>query len=173
MLDLGPLHHRVHKHMQKIIDNPDILIEASSSHLTASLDGDEWQNSNVVRKVLEIAQQLPYFKDLLVAFFTGAANTWERFTSEFAEGGLIDEATTEEKDLAWLPAVNDENEGALGSFRQLMSRQPQLTLLNHNALAMFYKNNTQAFMAAKFTEPEDYQYLCMLACESQGEEKQW
>ena len=51
----------------------------------------------------------------------------------------------------------------------LMSRQPQLTLLNHNALAMFYKNNTQAFMAAKFsviTEPEDYQYLCMLAHES-------
>jgi hypothetical protein len=77
MLDLGPLHHCVHKHMQKIIDNPDILIGASSSHLTASLNGDEWQNSNVVSKVLEIAQQLPYFKDLLVAFFTGVANTWE------------------------------------------------------------------------------------------------
>jgi hypothetical protein len=69
--------------------------------------------------------------------------------------------------------VNDENEGALGSFRQLMSCQPQLTLLNHNALAMFYKNNTQAFMAEKFTEPEDYQCLHMLACESQEEEKQW
>ena len=172
MLDLGPLHHYVHRHMQKIIDNPDILIGASSSHLTASLNGDEWQNPNVVSKVLEIAQQLPYFKDLLLAFFTGAANTWERFTSEFAEGGLIDESTAEERDLAWLPAVNDENEGALGSFWQLMSRQPQLTLLNHNALAMFYKNNTQAFMAAKFTEPEDYQYLHKLACESQGEEKQ-
>ena len=74
--------------------------------------------------------------------------------------------------MAWIPAVNDENEDALGSFWQLMSRQPQLTLLNHNALAMFYKNNTQAFMAAKFTEPEDYQYLRMLAHESQGEEKQ-
>ena len=172
MLDLGPLHQCVYKHMQKIIDNPDILIGTSSSHLTASLNGDEWQNSNVVSKVLEISQQLSYFKDLLVAFFTGAANTWERFTSEFAEGGLIDEATAEERDLAWLPAVNDENEGALGSFRQLMSRQPQLTLLNHNALVMFYKNNTQAFMAAKFTEPEDYKYLHMLARESQGEEKQ-
>ena len=58
----------VHKHMQKIIDNPDILIGASSSHFAASLNGDEWQNSNVVSKVLEIAQKLPYFKDLLVAF---------------------------------------------------------------------------------------------------------
>ena len=159
--------------MQKIIDTPDILIGASSSHLTASLNSDEWQNSNVVSKVLEISQQLPYFKDLFVAFFTGAANTWERFTSEFAEGGLINEATAEERDLAWLPATNDENKGALGSFWQLMSQQPQLTLLNHNTLAMFYKNNTQAFMAAKFTEPEDYQYLHMLACKSQEEEKQW
>ena len=75
----------VHKHMQKIIDNPDILIGALSSYVTACLNGDEWQNSNVVSKVLKISQQLPYLKDLLVAFFTGAANTWERFTSEFAE----------------------------------------------------------------------------------------
>ena len=55
--------------MQKLIDNSDILIGASSSYLTASLDGDEWQNSNVVSKVLEIAQQLPYFKDLLLYLF--------------------------------------------------------------------------------------------------------
>ena len=88
-------------------------------------------------------------------------------------GGLINEATAEEKDLAWLPAMNNENEDVLGSFWQLMSQQPQLTLLNHNALAMFYKNCTQAFMAAKFTEPEDYQYLHMLAHESHGEGKQW
>ena len=77
MLDLGPFHQHVHEHMQKIIDTPDILIGASSSHLTASLDGEEWQNSTVVSKVLEISQKLPYFKDLLVAFSTGAANTWE------------------------------------------------------------------------------------------------
>ena len=62
-----------------------------------------------------------------------------------------------------MPATNDENEGALGSFRRLMRNQPQLTLLNHNALAMFFQNNTQAFMAAKFTEPADYQHLCQLA----------
>jgi hypothetical protein len=42
------------------------------------------------------------------------------FTSEFAPGGLIDEATAEERELAWMPATNDENEGALGSFRVLM-----------------------------------------------------
>ncbi|KAF8800835.1 hypothetical protein BYT27DRAFT_7116520, partial [Phlegmacium glaucopus] len=85
--------------------------------------------------------------------------------------GLIDEATTEEKELAWMPATNDVNEGALGSFRHLMRYQPQLTLLNHNALAMFFRNNTQAFMAAKFTEAVDYQHLHKLGREK-GDEKQ-
>src|SRR5688572_27091993 len=52
-----------------------------------------------------------------------------------------------------------------------MRCQPQLTLLNHNALAMFYRNDIQSFMAAKFTEPEDYAYLRKLAQESGGEER--
>ena len=59
---------------------------------------------------------LPHFCNLLIAFFKGAAQTWERFTSEFAPGGLIDEATAEERELAHMPAANDENEGLLGSF---------------------------------------------------------
>ena len=42
--------------------------------------------------------------------------TWKRFISEFAPGGLIDEATAEEKELAWMPPTNDINEGAVGSF---------------------------------------------------------
>ena len=71
-----------------------------------------------------------------------------------------------------MPATNDENEGALGSFRRLMRNQPQLTLLNHNALAMFFRNNTQAFMAAKFTEPADYQFLRQLARDASGDERQ-
>src|SRR6266508_1970176 len=52
-----------------------------------------------------------------------------------------------------------------------MRRQPQLTLLNHNALAMYFRNNTQAFMAAKFTEEEDFNYLHRLAREANGEER--
>ena len=52
----------------------------------------------------------------MIAFFKEAAETWEHFTSEFAPGGLIDEATAEEQELAHMPAENDENEGLLGSF---------------------------------------------------------
>src|SRR6266540_6089857 len=76
-----------------------------------------------------------------------------------------------ERELAWMPATNDENEGALGSFRCLMHSQPQLTLLSHNALAIFFQNNTQVFMAAKFTEAADYQYLCKLARDANGDEQ--
>ena len=36
--------------------------------------------------------------------------------TEFAPGGLIYEATAEERELAFMPATNDENEGLLGSF---------------------------------------------------------
>ena len=44
-----------------------------------------------------------------------------------------------------------------------MHYQPQLTLLSYNALTMFFRNNTQAFMAAKFTEEEDYHFIHKLA----------
>ncbi|KAF8815647.1 hypothetical protein BYT27DRAFT_7079470, partial [Phlegmacium glaucopus] len=52
--------------------------------------------------------------------------------------GLIDEAAVKQKNLAWMPVTNDVNEGALGSFHVLMCKQPQLTLLEHNALPMFF-----------------------------------
>ncbi len=138
MLNLGPLHHCVYGYMQKIIANPNILLGNNASYVTATLDGEEWQNPAIIEKIHDISTSLPHLQDLLVVFFKGAAETWKRFTSEFAPGGLIDEATAEERELAWMPATNDENEGALGSFRRLMQNQPQLTLLNHNALAMFF-----------------------------------
>ena len=99
----------------------------------------------------------------MVAFFKGAAETWKCFTSEFAPGGLIDEATTEEKDLAWMPSTNDANEDALGAFWILMRHQPQLSLLQYNAQAMFYKNKTQEFMNDKF-QAEDHQFICQMTC---------
>ncbi|KAF8801016.1 hypothetical protein BYT27DRAFT_7216447 [Phlegmacium glaucopus] len=173
MLDLGDFHHKVYKHMQDLIDNPDLLIGSDATHITGSLDGEEWQNPKVMAAIMEMMPELPLLRDLLVAFLVGGKETWERFISEFAPGGLIDEATAEEKERAWMPSTNDVNEGALGSFHVLMRRQPQLTLLSHNALAMFFQNDTAAFMKEKFTEAEDYAFLHKLAQESGGEEKKW
>ncbi len=124
------------------MENPDLLLGNEISPSNATLDGENWQNPRVISKIQELAPSLPYLRELLVVFFQAALETWEQFTSEFAPGGAIDQATTEERELAWLPATNDENEGALGSFRRLICHQPQLTLLDYNALAMFFRNNT-------------------------------
>ena len=123
MLDLGPLHNKVSTHIHTIT-NPYILLCENPSNITASLEGDEWQHPNIFKCIYDL--KLPYLEELLVAFFTGANKTWTRFTSEFAPNGLIDGATTEERDLAWMPATNDENEleGAFGSFHKLINQQP-------------------------------------------------
>jgi hypothetical protein len=171
MLDLGPLHQKVSTHIQTIITDPSSLLCENPSSVTVSLGGDEWQHPNIFKSIKDL--DLPYLEELLVAFFTGANETWTRFTSEFAPGGLIDGATTEERDLAWMPATNDENEGALGSFRKLIRQQPQLTMQGYNGLAMFFRNNTQLFMEEKFTMDEDYKFLHKLARETGSGEQAW
>jgi hypothetical protein len=170
MLDLGPLHQKVSTHIQTIITSPSNLLCENPSADTASL-GDEWQHPNIFKSIRDL--DLPYLEELLVAFFTGAEETWTRFTSEFAPDGLIDAATTEERDLAWMPATNDENEGALGSFRKLIRQQPQLTMQGYNGLTMFFRNNTQLFMEAKFTADEDYKFLHKVARETGSGEQAW
>jgi hypothetical protein len=173
MLNLGPQHAKVLAHMQRIIGDPTFLVGPNATCEMGAMDGQPWQAPAVFEAIQKMASQLPHLQQLLVTFCEGAAETWKRFTSEFAPGGLIDEATVEEKDLAWMPPTNDVNEGALGSFRVLMRRQPQLTVLQYNAQAMFFHNNTQAFMDTKLTELEDQQFIHKLAREATGEQRKW
>src|SRR6266581_6555105 len=72
-----------------------------------------------------------------------------------------------------MPATNDENEGALGSFQKLIRQQPQLTMQAYNGLTMFFHNNTQLFMEAKFTTEEDYKFLHKVARETGSGEQAW
>ena len=136
MLDLGPLHRKVHKHMKKIIKKPELLIGPNATGETDSLNSNEWSRSELFDTIQKLLPDLPYLKDLLVVFFKGAAKTWKRFTSEFAPGGLIDEATTEEREAAWMPPTNDANEGALGAYHVAMRRQPWLSEDQFNAWYM-------------------------------------
>ena len=162
MLDLGPLHQKVYTFMQRIIEDPKFLVGESVTWETGTMDGQKWESPETVEAVQKLASTLPHLVPLLRAFFEDASVTWKRFTSEFAPGDLIDEATADERELAWMPPTNDVNEGALGSFRILMRRQPHLTSLQYNAQAMYAHNNTQAFMEEKF-QPEDHQYIRQLA----------
>ena len=109
-------------------------------------------------------------KQAFVAFCKGAHETWKWFTSEYTLGGLIDEATQEERDLAWMPSTNDVNEGALGQFHVMIRRQPQLTLFQYNACTMFARNETATFMDEMFTE-DTHKYVWELARQKDTSEK--
>ena len=73
----------------------------------------------------------------MVAFFKGALTTWAHFTSEFTLGGVLDEATDLQKDLAWIPPTNDLNEGMLGSYHQFIRTRPQTSLHKFNSQVMY------------------------------------
>lgn len=159
MLDLGPFHNKVLKHIERIINNPDLLLAENTSSETRALNSLLWQSPEVFHTISQLKPQLLHLKPLLVQFLEGAATTWTWFTSEFAPGGLIDESTANEKDLAWMPATNDANESALGSFQVLMHNQPQLTVLYYNAQWMFEQNDTQGFISEKLTKTEDLKFI--------------
>ena len=150
MLDLAPLHLKVEQHMDKVISNPDILLSVDATYTTGAMDGQEWEKPNIMATILKQAPELPHLSSVLVVFFKGARGTWKRFTTEFTPGGIIDSATDGQKELAWMPATNDINEGMLGSFRQYCRFNPRATLHMFNALAMYQRNDTQQFMDRNF-----------------------
>jgi hypothetical protein len=115
-----------------------------------------------VKAVAKLSPTLPHLKPLLVRFFTGALQTWERFTSEFAEGGLIDKATPEQRERAWMPTTNDHSEGNLGQLRLYTRKKSNWALHIYNALKMYQQNNTKAFLA-KHNTPDMMQYIRTLA----------
>ena len=173
VLDLGPLHHQVVQHVRKIANDPGLLIsDDEGSYKCAALDGKPWHQAAVVMTVLGMKDSLPHLKELITAFFLGSLATWERFTSEFAPGGLIDMSTVEERDLAWMPSTNDANEGALGSFRVYLRAKPSTSMHQYNAQAVFRRNETQLFMDAKLDEA-DQKYIRGEArrIQASGEEK--
>jgi hypothetical protein len=103
MLNAGPLHDQVQKHMEKVIATPEILMGPSATYKTGIMDGQEWHNSGAVKAALEMAPNLPHLKTALIEFFGGALETRKQFTSEFKEGGHIDILSAEEHELAWMP----------------------------------------------------------------------
>ncbi|KAF8188240.1 hypothetical protein K438DRAFT_1972424 [Mycena galopus ATCC 62051] len=136
LLDLGPLHKAVCDHIQCILDDPDILFGDELAFETATLDGQPWYNPLAIEAVIKIMPSIPHF----------------------APGGLIDECSATEKQLAWMPSTNDANEGALGAYRVAVRGKPSLTLQQYNSLAMYRRNDTQNFMDAVLSD-EDHTYI--------------
>lgn len=167
MLELGPLHQELKLHLQKIIDNPDDLIGSNATHKTGVFHSKEWDDPDVVKAVAKLSPTLPHLKPLLVRFFTGALETWKQFTSEFAEGCLIDKATPEQREQAWMPTTNDGIEGNLGQLHLYTRKKSNWALHIYNALKMYQHNNTKAFLA-KHNSPDLMQYIHVLAQQHDG-----
>ncbi len=101
-LELGPLHADIHDHCQTIIDDPELLLVSDSDefYVDTSFDGKPWGWPEVVKACHDLVPKLQDVKTMLIRFFERALMTWIQFSSEYAPGGLIDEAT-EEEDRTW------------------------------------------------------------------------
>ena len=149
MLHLGPLHSKVQTYLEAVIANPGILLPPQGSYKTGTMDGELWESPEVMEVIYNMGASLPHLQPVLVAFFKGSLATWVKFTSEFKEGGLIDQATAEEKEKAWMPPTNDVNEGALEAYQVVMRRQPWLS-----------KNQFNAWYMAKSIKQRNLYKLC-------------
>ncbi|KAF8215157.1 hypothetical protein K438DRAFT_2123935 [Mycena galopus ATCC 62051] len=158
-ISLGPLHAEIQDHCAMLLETPELVLDFDDEqYRMATFDGQPVARGEVMVKIKKLyhSGKLPYLREMFVRFLEGAKSTWIRFSSEFAPGGLIDGLSDAEKGRIWLPATNDRNEGALGSFIVYMRANPTA------ALAMFKRNQTQGFMDMWFS-PEDHQYTMRAA----------
>ncbi|EUC58491.1 hypothetical protein RSOL_260260 [Rhizoctonia solani AG-3 Rhs1AP] len=157
-LSLGPFHNRVKQHCRAIIKEPDLLLGSDASYQTGSLDGSQWDRPDVVYTIQWLASQLPDLRLVVIAFFSGALSTWERFTSEFdSDDSVIARATPKQRESAWVPPTNDISEGSLGQCRQMLRIAPTMTDEQRNARVMLRRNDT--FNWAKHTLSDNDQYF--------------
>ncbi|KAJ7478520.1 hypothetical protein FB451DRAFT_1131708 [Mycena latifolia] len=150
LLELGPLHEHVKSFCRAVVANPDVILGPNASWATASMDGKSWDNPELFYKIMSRQNELPGLRECLVSFFGGALDTWERFSEDYAEGGIISEFSADERKRAWLPTTNDVNEGTLGERRNGSRHAPNMTLEQHNARKMYKRNNTKKYRPLLF-----------------------
>ncbi|EJF56359.1 hypothetical protein DICSQDRAFT_71664 [Dichomitus squalens LYAD-421 SS1] len=144
-LTLVDFHHHLIQHVQKLIDDPDLLLSPSALPESATLDGQPWDSPDAIAGIRNLQANLPYLRPLLVEFLQGALVTWKRFTIEFAPGGVIERLTETQQNLAAMPKNNDRNEGGLGFYRGEKRKAPNMPIDQHNARVMWRQNNTSTY----------------------------
>jgi hypothetical protein len=132
-LDLGPDFDHLLKHLETIIENPDILIGPNVSWKTATLDGQPWYNPDAIAIILRDRNRHPHLRSALIAFFEGALETWILFTRDVLNNPKLSAATPEQRYMAFRRPANDANEGALGLLRRTYRTFPRITFGQLNA----------------------------------------
>lgn len=130
-LDLGADYNRIKRHMKAVINNPDLLLGGSPE--VATLYGENWDNMDVIEVIKTRKDSLPHLRELLIAFFQGALETWNRFTEDISKDPKVTGATPEQRCLAFRHPTNDQNEGALGLLRRECRAYPNITFNMVNA----------------------------------------
>ncbi len=159
VLTLGPLHQKLKVHMNKIIQNPNLILAPDASYTLGALDSNIWYKPEVVVAIQQLVPNLPHIKPIMMTFFRGALETWERFTSEFQEGGDISKLTETEKGMIFMPSTNDVNEGALGTYRNNQRAKPRNTLCGFNAAFTYNMNEGESFNMEYLADEENQAYL--------------
>ncbi|KDQ56101.1 hypothetical protein JAAARDRAFT_48449 [Jaapia argillacea MUCL 33604] len=137
ILDLRPFHTKVKTYTQTLIHHPNLILAQDASHQTGSLDGQPWEHPDVIESIHRCAAGLPYLEPVFVAFMEGTAKGWEHFTLEFRDDGPITNLSVADKDVAWMPATNNINEGSLGWKRVISRQKPVQTAHQQNAMGMY------------------------------------
>lgn len=76
ILDLGPLHKDVISHIERLIDNPDLALNADTDFRSANLDGQECSRPESIAAVRRMSSEFTHLKPLFVAFLNGALKNW-------------------------------------------------------------------------------------------------
>ncbi|KAJ3777367.1 hypothetical protein FB446DRAFT_607864, partial [Lentinula raphanica] len=141
VLNLGPFHERLKTHLRELIAHPELVVGPEISYETATFDGKMWDRPEAVYAVQHHLPELPYLKDLFANMCSGSLKGWDRFTSEFADGGEISRTSATLRQRASMLKTNDKNESEFGVFRRDARDKPSMSLDQHNARQM-YKQNT-------------------------------
>ncbi|PPQ84189.1 hypothetical protein CVT26_012756 [Gymnopilus dilepis] len=157
--DLIDLHRRLPDFCDAIAANPDLLLEESISDFSnVTLDGKPWSHPNTVLAIRVLKDELPDLKGAISDMFSGAAEGWRQFTQEFAPGGALDSLTPEQRARIFIPATNDANEGALGSWRVWLRYHPSSTAAGFSNKIRLERNNTESFIE-KHCNEADHKYV--------------
>jgi hypothetical protein len=154
------LNRHVSDFCRSIADDPSLLLDPAAVHSSAhlTLDNEPLHDINILLAAQTLAPDLPDLPRMISAMFSGAADTWVRFTPEFAEGGPINLIPAEIRSKLYVPSTNDHKEGGLSSWRVHIRYHPNSTPQSFSAMERYRRNDTEAF-AAKYITPEDLLHI--------------
>ncbi len=107
VLDLGPLHEKLARHLELLIDTPELILAPDAEPSKAIFNSDshlevKWHCPDAVAAAQKLAPSLPHVRGVFVAFLRRTLVTWRRFSAEFAADGVIASSSAAQKKAAYM-----------------------------------------------------------------------